>query len=330
MDAAYFRHTGGAGAIKFGKLPVPGLPETGRVLVRVAATAVNHVDTHVRSGAFATELSFPQIIGRDLAGTVEQVGPGGTAGFLMGDLVWSNSMGFDGRPGAGAEFAVVPAERLYSLPVGVDPVEAAAALHSGATAWLALHRHARVQAGETVFVGGGAGQLGSALVVQAVRAGARVITSSSAADTGYCRSMGAEVALDYRSAGLAGELADAVGTLSGGRGLDVHIETSGRHHLEAAVELLALRGRIIALSGMAATNMVPLGRLYTRDGSIRGFAISNASVSDLTDAARAVNVLLSAGALQARHITRLPLRDAAAAHAALEAGTNRGKLVLIP
>ncbi|WP_218063010.1 NADPH:quinone reductase [Arthrobacter sp. SDTb3-6] len=329
MDAAYFRHTGGSDVIEFGPLPVPQLPDHA-VLVRVAATAVNHVDTFVRSGGYATALSFPQAIGRDATGTVERVGAAVDAPFRPGDPVWSNSLGFGGRSGAGAAFTVVPADRLYPLPAGVDPVEAAAVLHAGATAWLALHRHAGVQPGDTVFVGGGTGQVGSALVVQAVRAGARVITSSSADDAGHCRSLGATATLDYRSPALMDELAAAARSVSGGRGLDVHIETSGRHQLEAAVEMLALRGRIIALSGMAATNALPLGRLYTRDGSVHGFAISNATVGELADAARAVNELLADGSLRARHITRLPLSGAAGAHAAMEAGTARGKLVLIP
>ncbi len=329
MDAAYFRHTGSADAIEFGELPVPELPG-GSVLVRVAATAVNHVDTFVRSGAFATTLSFPQAVGRDLTGTVQEVGPDVPAGFRPGDPVWSNSMGFAGRPGAGAGFAAVPADRLYHLPRGVDPVAAAAVVHAGATAWLALHRHARLVPGETVFVGGAGGQVGSALVVQAVRAGARVITSSSAADADYCRSLGAVTALDYRSPTLAAELGDAVREASGGHGLDVHIETSGRHRLETAVGLLALRGRIIALSGIAATNPVPLGSLYTRDGSILGFAISNATVGELAAAAAAVNVLLADGSLRARHITRRPLREAAAAHTAMESAAVHGKWVLIP
>lgn len=329
MDAAYINHTGGAGDIEFGALPLPRVAGD-TVLVRVGATAVNHVDTFVRSGRYATELAFPQALGRDLTGTVVQVAPGAADRFGPGDRVWSNSMGFGGRPGAAAAFAAVPVNRLYSLPSGADPVEAAAVLHAGATAWLALHRHAGVQPGETVFVGGAAGQVGSALVVQAVRAGAVVITSSSRDDAGYCRGLGAAAVLDYRSPALMAELADAVRAVSRGRGLDIHIETSGRHRLEAAVELLALRGRIIALSGMAAADPLPLGRLYTRDGSIRGFAISNATVEELADAARAVNELLAAGALRARRITRLPLREAAAAHAALEDGTARGKLVLIP
>ncbi|MDJ0313778.1 zinc-binding dehydrogenase [Arthrobacter sp. H35-D1] len=332
MNVAYFTSTGGADVIKFGELPLPALLP-GTVMVRVAAAAVDHVDTFVRAGTYSTGLVFPQVLGRDVVGTVERVGPGmpdDPAGFRVGDSVWANSMGFGGRPGTAAEFTAVPLERLYRLPAGVDAVEAAAVLLSAATAHLALHTHAQLQPGETVFIGGAAGGVGTAALVQAVRAGARSITSSSAADVERCLALGASVALDYRSADFPAEMQAAAGKVSGGRGVDVHLETSGRHRLGLAVELLAMRGRIIVLSGLAATDSVPLGRLYTKDGSIRGFAISNATVEDLAAAAGAVNAILQDGSLRALNVTVLPLPEAAEAHAALEAGTVRGKIVLVP
>ncbi|MDO5752128.1 NADPH:quinone reductase [Arthrobacter sp.] len=334
MKAAYFTDTGGPDNINYGELPVPSRTP-GTALVRVAASAVNNVDTFVRAGTYATELTHPQVLGRDVVGTVEQLGTDSPAGFHVGDTVWANSMGFGGRPGTAAQFTAVPIDRLYHLPPelnadGGDAVAVAAVLHSAATANLALHRHAQLQPGETVFIGGASGGVGTAALVQAVRAGARAITSSSAADVERCLSLGASAALDYRSEGFAEELRQAVRTVSDGRGLDVHLETSGRHRLSLAVELLALRGRIIVLSGMAATDSVPLGRLYTKDGSIRGFAISNATVADLAAAAEAVNELLRDGSLRARNVTVLPLSGAADAHAALEAGTVHGKIVLVP
>ncbi|PYH00050.1 oxidoreductase [Arthrobacter stackebrandtii] len=328
MKAAYFTELGGPGVIRHGDQPLPG-PEAGTVLVRVAASAVNHVDTFVRSGAYATELRFPQVVGRDLVGTAELIGPGAAGRFSPGDAVWSNSMGFGGRPGAAAQFIAVPADRLYRLPPGVDPVQAAAVLHSGATSHLALHRHGRMSSGHTVFVGGAGGGVGSAAVAMAAQAGARVICSSSRADAGHCLALGADVALDYRSPTFAADLRDAVQAVSGGRGLDIHLETSGRHLLELAVDLLGRGGRIIAMSGISGTDPVPLGKLYTRDGSILGFAISNATVAELADAASAVNALL-AGGFRARGVSPRPLAGAAAAHEALAAGTVHGKIVLVP
>lgn len=331
MHAAFFTSLGGPEGLLYGRLPMPE-PAPGTVLVRVAASAVDPVDLYVHNGAYSTELVFPQVAGRDLAGSVERLGPGDAAlyaGFAPGDPVWANSMGFAGRPGAAAEFVAVPLDRLYRLPAGADPVSAAAVLHSGATAYLSLHRHGQVQRGETVFIGGAGGGVGSAALSQAVSAGAVVITSSSAADLDYCRGRGACAVLDYRSPDFTHELRAAVDNVSGGRGLDVHLETSGHQQLDLALELMALRGRIIVMSGIASAATIPLGRLYPHDVSIRGFAISNATEADLAAAAVVVNQLLADGSLEARSITTMPLQDAGRAHSDMAAGTVRGKIVLL-
>jgi NADPH:quinone reductase-like Zn-dependent oxidoreductase len=101
--------------------------------VRADAIAVDPVDAFVRSGAYATPTPFPFVVGRDVVGTVAETGPG-AVGFRVGDRVWCNSLGHGGRQGACAEYSVVPVDRLYHLPDGVDPVTAVAALHPAATA----------------------------------------------------------------------------------------------------------------------------------------------------------------------------------------------------
>ena len=183
----------------------------------------------------------------------------GAVGFAVGERVWCNSLGHAGRQGAAAEFAVVAADRLYHLPAGVDPVVAAAIAHPGATAYLALILHGRLAVGETLFVGGGAGHVGSAAIVLGSRAGARVIASARAEDLDHCRGSGAAVALDYRAAGFADALRGAAPD-----GVDVHLETSGHHDLGLAVDVLADRGRIVVMAGMGARPVFPPGRLPPR------------------------------------------------------------------
>ncbi|MBV9922802.1 MAG: NADPH:quinone reductase [Pseudonocardia sp.] len=323
MRAAWIDALGPADSIRYGQLPVPD-PGPTDVLVRVEAVAVDPVDTFVRSGAYPTPLPFPFVIGRDLVGTVAVVGAG-AVGFAVGDRVWCNSLGHAGRQGAAAEFAVVAADRLYHLPAGVDPVVAVAIAHPGATAFLALVVHGRLAAGETLFVGGGAGHVGSAAIALGSRAGARVIASARAEDLDHCRSSGAAVALDYRGAGFADALRDAAPD-----GVDVHLETSGQHGLALAVDVLADRGRIVVMAGMAARPVFPAGPFYLRDGRIIGFVISNARTSELAEAATCVNDLL-VGGLRPRRIEELPLSAAAEAHRRLETGQARGvRLVLRP
>jgi NADPH:quinone reductase-like Zn-dependent oxidoreductase len=320
--AAFVNRLGDPSVIEVGELPAPAVGPLD-VLVSAEAMAVNHVDTFVRSGAYATPTPFPFVIGRDLVGTVAAVGSG-VAGFSVGDRVWTNSMGHGGRQGTFASLVAVPAERLYRLPSGVPVEDAARVLHVAATAWLGLFRHARLSLGETVLVNGAGGGVGTAVVQLAKAAGAFVVATTSAADVDWVESCGADVVLDYRSPSLASSLDDRVGD-----GVDVWWDNSGINDLAFALPRLAIGGRFVMISGMDATPTVRAGDLYTRDASLLGFAISNASLSDLASAARAINGLLARGALASRAGEVFPLSRAADAHRAIEAGA-KGRLLVLP
>lgn len=324
VRAAGIERRGTAAEIHPLELPYPRCGP-GQVLLRVSAVAVNHVDTFVRSGTYPTELAFPVAVGRDAVGVVEAVGDR-VDGFAVGQWAWTNSLGFAGRPGATAEVVAVDVERTYPLPAGVDPVAAAAALHPCATAALAVDRHGALGRGETVYIAGGAGHVGSAAIVVAAARGTRVLASAAAGDAGYCRGLGAGTVLDYRDGELAARLREAAPG-----GIDVQIDTSGHNDLETAVELAAPRGRILVLSGPASAPVLPVGKLYMRDASVRGFAISNATVDELARSARTVNTMLAGRQWEPRNILRRPFADAGWAHAQLEAGKVRGtRVVLVP
>ena len=324
MRAAYIEAHGPAENIKYGTLPTP-VPGPSDVLVEVDAIAVDNVDTFVRSGAYATPVPFPFVIGRDLVGTVAAAGAD-VVDFAEGDVVWSNSLGHAGRQGAAAEYAAVPVDRLYHLPEGADRVKTVALVHPAATAHLALVVHGRLRAGETVLVAGGAGHVGRAATVLARDAGARVVATAGRGDLEECRRLGAEVVADYSDPDLGAALRDAAPD-----GVDVHLDTSGHHDLDLALGLLAPRGRIVLMAGLAARPELPVGAVYTRDARIIGFAISNASTADLADAAAQVNRLVAAGALQPRQVEELLLSEAAEAHRRLETGRAAGvRLVLRP
>ncbi|GGI95713.1 NADPH:quinone reductase [Streptomyces brasiliensis] len=321
MRAAYITELGGPDVIRCGELPSPR-PGPHDVLVDVEVSAVNPVDGFVRSGAYRTPLPFPFVIGRDLVGTVAEAGPAGGC-FRPGDRVWCNSLGHAGRQGAAAERAVVPADRLYRLPEGVSAVDAVALAHSAATAHLALFTHGGLRTGETVAVLGAAGNVGSALVVMAARSGARVIAVASDRDETYVRLLGAAGFVDYRSPDAPGLIRAAAP-----EGVDVLVDTSGRNDLGTMVELLADRGRIVVMSGLDSRPVLPVGALYTRDRSIRGFAISHADTVQLAGAARHINSLLAAGHLRPRAVEELPLGAAAEAHRRMERDRPTAKLVL--
>jgi NADPH:quinone reductase-like Zn-dependent oxidoreductase len=322
MRAAFINELGPPDGIRYGELPQPQAGPTD-VLVEVTATTVNPVDTFVRSGVFRTPVPLPLIVSRDAVGTVLEAGPG-APGFAPGQTVWCNSLGHGGRQGAAAERVVVPADRLYHLPEGVDPELAVAVVHPGATAYLALFTHAGVQPGETVFVAGAAGNVGSALVTMAAEAGARVVASASGHDADYVRGLGAAEVFDYRDADLGTALRAACPG-----GVDVYLDAFGTNDLTLAVENLAPRGRIVLLAGVAARPVLPVGPFYMKDASILGFVISHASTGELADAAVAVNRLLAAGRLRPRLIERVPLSTMADAHRRMEKSGLRGMRLIV-
>ncbi|MGW6061919.1 NADPH:quinone reductase [Streptomyces sp. NPDC055189] len=321
MNAAYIAAPGPADAIRYGRLPLPQAGPTD-VLVRVDVVAVNPVDTFVRSGAYPTLTPIPFVIGRDLVGEVAAAGPG-AAGFQPGQRVWCNSLGHAGRQGSFAQYAVVAADRLYPAPEDVDPTDLAAAAHPGASAWLALFRHGQLRAGQRVYVGGGAGNVGSAAVALAAAAGATVVATASPDDADRVRALGATQVIDYRHPYLPQRLREAAP-----EGFDLHLDTSGHAQLAASIDLLAPGARLIAMVGLHDTPLLPVGRLYTRDASIHGFAISNASTADLARAAAGVERLLRTTPWRPRITDRLPLSRAAEAHQRIEDGHVQGRLVL--
>lgn len=328
MRAAFIRETGPADSISVGDVPVPR-PGPGSVLVQNQAMAVNHIDTFIRAGVTGAPLpgraGEPFIVGRDLAGTVAEVGAGVTA-FAVGDAVWSNSMGIDGRQGSFSDYSVVPADRLYALPAGVTPETVMTLAHSFATAYLGLVHEAKLRTGSTVFIGGAAGGVGSAAVQLARSAGARVLASCAPHDAEWVRSCGADEVFDRTDPALLDRVyASAPG------GVDVWWDTTGRLDTSAAVRLVGRGGRVLVTAGRQGPAIsVDPSSLYTRDIQLRGFSLRNTSVELLAEAATALNALLSRGAVRGRIAKVLTLEEAAGAHRLMESHAAPGKLLVKP
>src|SRR5687768_13159539 len=131
MHAAFIQQPGPPDALQFGELPTPR-PGPGQVLVKIAASAVNPIDTYIRAGVVKMAQSFPYIPGCDLAGTVESVGSGARR-FKPGDRVWGSNQSLFGRQGTLAEYAAVDESWLYPTPPGQSDAEAAAGALVGIT-----------------------------------------------------------------------------------------------------------------------------------------------------------------------------------------------------
>lgn len=283
--------------------------------MRTLAVGVNHVDTFVRSGAFRTPVQWPLIVGRDLVGEV--VSTGADSPYTAGDLVWTSSLGFEGRPGAAAEMALIETGRCYRLPAGVAPPEAVAVFHGASTATLALRR-ARLSAGEHVFVHGAGGGVGAAVVQIAAAAGARVTATARRPE---------QVAW---LGGLTGDITvvDTSDQPPRPSGVDVHWDCTGTIPLGEAVDSLSPGGRAV-VTARRVVDDVPAGQLYLRDLSILGFVLSRADAADLRWSADEVNRLLAEGMrVPVAHTMRLS--EAATAHRMVESGSAHGKIVLTP
>jgi NADPH2:quinone reductase len=331
MKAAYIHDPGPPESIQFGDLPVPD-PGPGQVRVRVAAVSVNPIDTYIRAGLVKMELPRPFIPGADLAGTVEAVGPGATR-FKLGDRVWGSNQGLLGRQGTFAEFSCVAEQFLYPLPAGVSESDAAAVALVGITAHLGLFERAGLKPGETVFINGGTGGVGSMVVQMAKAAGGTVVaTVGSEEKAERARALGADHVINYKDQ----DVAAGVKAATAGRGVDLWYETLPPSDLDRTIDLMAPNGRIVVMAGRQARPAFPNGPFYVKGLSLFGFAMFNVAAETQRRAAEEINRWLSQGRLRAVIGVTLPLREAAEAHRLQEAntlgkaGTLTGKIVLVP
>lgn len=330
MKAAYIEQPGPPENIIFGELPTP-TPQATEVLVKVSAVSVNPIDTYIRNGAKYWPLPQPFIVGCDLAGVVAALGPNATR-FRVGDRVWGTNQGLMGRQGTFAEYCAVDEAWLYPTPAGVADETVAAIALVGATAHLGLFRAAQLQPGETLFVNGGSGGVGSLVVQLAKAAGARVLATVGSADkVAACRVLGADVVVNYKTEDVAAAVAEFAP-----QGVNVYWETRREPDFDKCVGYLAERGRMILMAGREARPPFPVGPFYVKQCSLHGVVMFKASADELRVCATDLNRWLAADRLRA-HIGRiLPLSETAAAHRLQEdntlrlAGTLAGKIVLKP
>jgi NADPH2:quinone reductase len=292
---------------------------------------VNPVDTYIRSGTISMALPRPFIVGCDLAGIVTKLGPDATQ-FRVGDRVWGSNQGLLGRQGTFAEFAAVDECWLYPTPADVSDEEAAACSLVGITAHLGLVRDARLQSGETLFVNGGTGGVGSMVVQMARAIGARVVTTAGSDEkVAACRELGAELAINYKTEDVAARVKEFAP-----EGVNLWWETLREPNFDQTVELLAPRGRMVLMAGRDARPPFPVGPFYVKGCQLFGFAMFNATPDEQRAAGDDINRWLAVGKIKPRIDRVLPLAEAAAAHRLQEestvgkSGTLAGKIVIRP
>ncbi|MFF8644192.1 zinc-binding dehydrogenase [Streptomyces sp. NPDC015345] len=327
MHAVRLHAFGPAENLAYEEVPEP-VPGPGQVRIAVGAAGVHLLDTALRKGA-ADRLPFPLpelplIVGREVAGTVDAVGEG-VAESWVGRRVAAHL----GLANAGyAEFAVREVEALHPLPDKVAFDTAVAMVGTGRTA-LAIEHLAEFTADDVVLVTAAAGGVGTLLVQAARNAGATVVGAAGGAEkVERVRALGADVAVDYDDPKWPEVVRDALR----GREVTVALDGVGGRAGRDALELLGFGGRLL-LFGWSAGSVTELSAQDLFDRSLQVTVALGPRLLKVPGGLRAAQDRAIAEAAAGRlvpAVTRFPLRDAAAAHRALESRATIGKVVLIP
>ncbi len=322
MHAIRIQQFGGPEAMGLEELPTPK-PGDGQALVRIEAAGVNFIDVYQRTGLYKNPL--PYGLGLEGAGVVEAVG-GGVTTVRVGDRVaWT------GIPGSYATHNVVPADKLVTLPAGVDARAGASAMLQGMTAHYLAHSTYPLKAGDTCVVHAAAGGVGLLLCQMAKRAGARVIgTVSTEEKAKLAREAGAHDVILYTRQDFEAE----VKRLTGGKGVQVIYDSVGKDTFEKGFNCLAMRGYMV-LYGASSGPVAPLdpqalnakGSLFLTRPSLFHYT---ATREDLAKRAGDVLGWIQKGELKLRIGATFPLAEAAKAHQDLEGRRTTGKVLLIP
>jgi len=304
---------GGPEVLRPADVPTPE-PAADEVLIEVAYAAVNPVDWKIREGMLAGMFphEFPVILGWDAAGTVKGVGKNVT-GFRIGDRVYAYCRKPKVRFGTYAEFVTMDHAAVAPMPKNVGFAEAAGIPLAGLTAWQSLFDAAKIKGGHKVLIHAGAGGVGSLAIQFAKHAGAEVLTTAGSANHAYVKSLGADVAIDYKKENFI----DAVRKREPG-GIDLVYDAVGGEVQRKSYEVLKKGGRLVAIVNPPVDEEA---RRY-------GVEASHVFVSPDGEQLRRIGALIESGAVKPPAIQEMRLEDAAEAQRRSQAGHVRGKIVL--
>jgi NADPH2:quinone reductase len=301
---------------------VPGL---GEVVVEVRAAGVNPADTYMRSGTYAIRPELPYTPGGDAGGLICAMDPDVTQ-HKVGDRVFVGTALSLDLTGCYAGKVKRKASEVLPLAEGISFAQGATFGVSYPTAHLALFERGGAKAGETVFIHGASGSVGSSAIQLAKRAGLRVIGSAGTAKgLELVRAEGVDHAVNHTEAGYMND----VRHLTGGNGPELILEMLANVNLAADMDLVAKYGRIIVIGNRGEITVNPRVAMM-KELDIRGIALWNATAAQMKPIMRDILAGAADGSLRPVVGREMRLSEAAAAHlAVLEHGIG-GKIVLIP
>jgi NADPH:quinone reductase-like Zn-dependent oxidoreductase len=340
MKAALFYEHGGPEMLRIEEIEVPK-PGPGEVRLRVRAVALNHLDLWVRRG-LPIDIELPHIGGSDIAGEIDDIGPGVervepgqravvNPSLWCGACEWcyrgeqSQCVNFriigEHVNGGAAEFVVVPERNVYLISDGVSFERAAAAPLVFMTAWRGLMTQGRLGPGDTVLVTGASGGVSTAAIQIARFAGARVLALTSAPYVDRVRELGAHVVYDRSDE----QWSRALWRDTGSRGVDVIFDSVGSAIFARCVRSLARGGRMVVYGATTG----PTGELDLRVVFWKQVAIVGSTMANQAEFQRVMD-LVFAGEFDPVVDSVRPLSEIREAHARLESGEAFGNIVLVP
>jgi NADPH:quinone reductase len=320
MKAIRINEFGGPEVLKLEDVPEPH-PGPGQVVVQVKAVGINPYEAYMRAGTYARKPPLPFTPGNDAAGDIKAVGDG-VHRVKVGDRVYiSGSLS-----GAYAEQTLCNENQVHRLGEHISYTQGAAVNVPYATAYRAIFQRAQGIPGETVFVHGASGGVGTAAVQIARAAGFTVIgTGSTERGRDLIKQNGAHHVLDHSAEGYLDELMK----LTDGRGADVILEMLANVNLAKDLTVLAQKGRVVVIGNRGNIEINPRDTMG-RDAAILGMTLWNTSESELASIHAALVAGLENGTLTPVVGQEMPLADAARAHEEIMKPGAYGKIVLIP
>ena len=305
MKAAYIERHGGPEVLKCGDMPDP-VAKPGEVVVDIVAASVNGADWKVRAGKSGQLAHFPYILGRDFSGVVSAVGDGVTD-LRVGEEVFAVCDA--GQEGAYAEKIAIKSAIVAKKPAGLSHLDAAALALTGLTAICTIEDTLKLKAGETILIQGGAGGVAAFAIQLAKHLGARVITTASASNHDYLRSIGADEIIDYNAVDFTTVVKDC----------DAVFDTVGGDVAQRSFKVLKAGGRAAFIASGAQAPKPDRSDVVALRPSVG---------RDRQHLERIV-ALVAMGAVRPPEVTRYKLSEAAAAHEVSQARHFRGKLVFL-
>ncbi|QIG49059.1 zinc-binding dehydrogenase [Nordella sp. HKS 07] len=324
MRALVLPHTGGPEVFRWEEVATPE-PGAGEVRIKVCYCGVNWGDIQKRLGNYPDPIAYPAIIGLEVSGHVDTVGPG-----VRGVKIGAPVAAITGPRmlGGYAEYCVVPADYVINLSAGIDLKLAAAIPAASITAWHLLNTAYPLRRGETILIHAIGGAVGLMLTQIASAKGARVIgTVGSAGKAEGPLKLGAAHVIDRSRQDFVAE----VMRLTDGRGVDLVIDSLGADILERSFDVLRYFGRLINIGEAAGDPHFNIrAKLYQRSTSMAGFEFLHARPGSAVwrRGIRAITEGLVMGKLTLPIEAILPLPEAGKAHELLASRTVSGKLLL--